>query len=73
MTAYTTVQIRLEVDTGNAGIIEDPLNSLADLFQEQLVIRLRSGCDYGTLRDVNGNTVGSWNLYLDHEGEEETA
>ena len=65
---YETVQIHLEVDTGNDAVVHDPMNALADIFETQLVQRLRDGCDYATIRDANGNTIGSWNLFLDGEG-----
>ena len=67
---FENVQLTLSLDSGNEAIVSDPLFALADLLQEQLVDRLRAGCDYGNLRDANGNTVGSWNLYLDQEGDD---
>jgi len=59
------VKLELTVSSGNQAVVDDPLTSLADLLQEQLVDRLRLGADYGNLRDYNGNTIGSWSINLD--------
>ena len=64
------VAFRMEVAGGNAAMVDNPLEALAHMFQEQLVDRLRLGADYGNLRDANGNVVGAWNVYLDHDEED---
>ena len=61
------VQMRLEIDSGNDAVVSNPMGALADMIQSQVVDRMRAGADYGSLRDANGNTVGSWNIFIDGE------
>jgi hypothetical protein len=61
------VAVRLEMAAEAPAVCDRPLAALADLFQEQLVDRLRAGADYGNFRGENNEVLGHWNIYLDGE------
>lgn len=61
------VAVRLEMAAESAAVCDRPLAALADLFEEQLVERLRAGADYGNIRGEDGKVLGHWNIYLDGE------
>ena len=61
------VAVRLEMAAEAPAVCDRPLAALADLFQEQLVDRLRAGADYGNIRGENDEVLGHWNIYLDGE------
>lgn len=64
------ITLNLNLSSGNAAIVEgNVLENLAATLERELVARLRLGADYGNIRDDNGNTVGSWNVWID--GDEE--
>ncbi len=66
------VHFGLTVSTGNSGIVEgSPLDNLAEALQKHLIDRLKSGADYGKVRDINGNTIGDWWIVLDEDEEED--
>ena len=61
------VRFELQINSGNQAVVDDPINELARALQEHLVDRLRAGADYGSVRDINGNTIGQWWMELDEE------
>ncbi len=63
------VAVRLELASGSAAICDRPLEALANLFERELVERLRAGADYGSIRGEDGEIVGAWNIFLDGEVE----
>lgn len=66
------VHFELTISTGNSGIVEgSPLDNLAEALQKHLIDRLKSGADYGRVRDINGNTIGNWWIVLDEDEDEE--
>ena len=53
---------RLDItDMDDAAMDESPREEVARLLR-QTAKRVENGSDYGYLRDINGNTVGHWDL-----------
>jgi len=59
------VKVKLELETTNPEVLSNPLAVLSEIFQRELVDRLKLGADYGNIQDNNGNKVGTWNIFLD--------
>ena len=59
------VKVKLELETTNPEVLTNPLAALSEIFQRELVDRLKLGADYGNIQDNNGNKVGTWNIFLD--------
>ena len=59
------VKIKLELETTNPEVVSNPLAALSEIFQRELVDRLKLGADYGNIQDNDGNKIGSWNIFLD--------
>jgi len=59
------VKVKLELETTNPEVLSNPLAALSEIFQRELVDRLKLGADYGNIQDNNGNKVGTWNIFLD--------
>jgi len=59
------VKVKLELETTNPEVLSNPLAALPEIFQRELVDRLKLGADYGNIQDNNGNKVGTWNIFLD--------
>lgn len=51
----------LSIDMDNAAFTDDPRGALADIVHDVAQDDLQWG-DIGTIRDVNGNTVGHWEV-----------
>ena len=59
------VNVKLELETTNPEVLSNPLAALSEIFQRELVDRLKLGADYGNIHDNQGNKIGSWNIFLD--------
>ena len=59
------VNVKLELETTNHEVLSNPLAALSEIFQRELVDRLKLGADYGNIQDNQGNKIGSWNVFLD--------
>ena len=59
------VKVKLELETTNPEVLTNPLAALSEIFQRELVDRLKLGADYGNIQDNQGNKIGSWNVFLD--------
>ena len=59
------VKVKLELETTNPEVLTNPLAALSEIFQRELVDRLKLGADYGNIQDNQGNKIGSWNIFLD--------
>ena len=59
------VKVKLELETTNSEVLSNPLAALSEIFQRELVDRLKLGADYGNIQDNQGNKIGSWNIFLD--------
>ena len=59
------VKVKLELETTNSEVLSNPLSALSEIFQRELVDRLKLGADYGNIQDNQGNKIGSWNIFLD--------
>ena len=59
------VKVKLELETTNSEVLSNPLAALSEIFQRELVDRLKLGADYGNIQDNQGNKIGSWNVFLD--------
>ena len=59
------VKVKLELETTNPEVLRNPLAALSEIFQRELVDRLKLGADYGNIQDYDGNKIGSWNIFLD--------
>ena len=59
------VKVKLELETTYPEVLRNPLAALSEIFQRELVDRLKLGADYGNIQDNNGNKVGTWNIFLD--------
>ena len=59
------VKVKLELETTNPDVLSNPLAALSEIFQRELVDRLKLGADYGNIQDNDGNKIGSWNIFLD--------
>ena len=59
------VKVKLELETTNPELLSNPLAALSEIFQRELVDRLKLGADYGNIQDNDGNKIGSWNIFLD--------
>jgi len=59
------VKVKLELETNNTQVLSNPLTALSEIFQRELVDRLKLGADYGNIQDNQGNKIGSWNVLLD--------
>ena len=59
------VTVKLELETTNPEVVSNPLAALSEIFQRELVDRLKLGADYGNIQDDQRNKIGSWNIFLD--------
>ena len=59
------VKVKLELETTNPEVLSNPLAALLEIFQRELVDRLKLGADYGNIQDNQKNTIGIWNVFLD--------
>jgi len=59
------VKVKLELETTNPEVLSNPLAVLSEIFQRELVDRLKLGADYGNIQDNQRNKIGSWNIFLD--------
>ena len=59
------VKVKLELKTTNPEVLSNPLAALSEIFQRELVDRLKLGADYGNIQDNQRNKIGSWNIFLD--------
>ena len=59
------VKVKLELETTNPEVLSNPLAALSEVFQRELVDRLKHGADCGNIQDNQGNKIGSWNVFLD--------
>ena len=59
------VKVKLELETTNPEVLSNPVAALSEIFQRELVDRLKLGADYGNIQDNQGNKIGSWNVFLD--------
>ena len=59
------VKVKLELATNNTQVLSNPLTALSEIFQRELVDRLKLGADYGNIQDKQGNKISSWNIFLD--------
>jgi hypothetical protein len=59
------VKVKLELETTNSEVLSNPLAALSEIFQRELVDRLKLGADYGNIQDNQGNKIGSWNIFLE--------
>ena len=59
------VKVKLELETTNPEVLSNPLEALSEIFQRELVDRLKLGADYGNIQDDQRNKIGSWNIFLD--------
>ena len=59
------VKVKLELETTNPEVVSNPLAALSEIFQRELVDRLKLGADYGNIKDNQGNKIGIWNIFLD--------
>ena len=59
------VKVKLELETTNSEVLSNPLSALSEIFQRELVDRLKLGADYGNIQDNQRNKIGSWNIFLD--------
>lgn len=61
MTTIEHVTLTVTLDTGNAGVTDEPYEAAAAIL-EDAAARIRDHRTSGTLRDVNGNGVGDYAL-----------
>ena len=59
------VKVKLELETTNPEVLSNPLAAISEIFERELVDRLKLGADYGNIQDNQGNKIGSWNILLD--------
>ena len=59
------VKVKLELETTNSEVLSNPLSALSEIFQRELVDRLKLGADYGNIQYNQRNKIGSWNIFLD--------
>lgn len=59
------VKVKLKLETTNPEVLINPLAALSEIFQRELVDRLKLGADYGNIQDNQRNKIGSWNIFLD--------
>ena len=60
----TNVKFKLEVDSGNQGMVEDPSQAMA-IVLNQLSLKVLVGATEGAILDDNGNVVGSWAMTVE--------
>jgi hypothetical protein len=65
----TDVEFTLNIDCDNAAFGDEPENEIIRLLNE-VAERLGRGFYSGKVRDVNGNTVGDFDLEVDEEDED---
>ena len=51
------VKVKLELETTNPEVLRNPLAALSEIFQRELVDRLKLGADYGNIQDYDGNKI----------------
>ena len=45
------VKVKLELETTDPELLSNPLAALSEIFQRELVDRLKLGADYGNIQD----------------------
>jgi hypothetical protein len=53
---------KLKIETGNAAFEEEPAEEIIRILESQVIGQLAKGYESGTLRDLNGNECGAWEL-----------
>ncbi len=64
------VTFKLNIESEDAAIMDNPFDEVCKAL-EHTVSELESGKTSGTLRDTNGNKIGSYLMELPEEGEDE--
>lgn len=67
------MEFTVKINVDNAAYQDQAIQyQLIDNLKD-IIAKLEDACDYGTVRDVNGNTTGRWSLdfveAIDHEEE----
>lgn len=64
-------EVTIKFDTGNAAFDDGNGPAEAARILKGIAARLESGLDSGTVRDSNGNRIGTWSAeFPEPEGEE---
>jgi hypothetical protein len=53
---------KLKIETGNAAFEEEPAEEIIRILESQVIGQRAKGYESGTLRDLNGNECGAWEL-----------
>jgi hypothetical protein len=62
MTDETMTRIKVEFETVNAAF-DNYARGVSAHMLRQIADKLENGADGGKVRDVNGNTVGTWEVW----------
>ena len=58
------VKVKLELETTIPKVLSNPLAALSEIFQRELLDRLKLGADYRNIQDNQVNKIGNWNVFL---------
>ena len=66
------ISFKLKMDTDNAAYQNNGLSNTDELAEvlEEITTKLKQGNKYGSIRDLNGNTVGSWEAEIKAKSED---
>lgn len=70
MAKIANVEFELNIDSGNAAMVDDHRSEIADMLEET-ARKIRECYTDGMLMDTNGNKVGSWSLELEEDDDED--
>lgn len=64
----SSVAFEVKIDSGNAAMVQDPNTEVIRILQKIIAVLAdnspASGVG-GSVKDINGNTIGDWGLYVD--------
>lgn len=66
MSKQFDVRLNLDITSGNAAFQDDPTSEVSRILCE-IAGKIDSGRFHGSCIDINGNTVGKWNLDIEEE------
>ena len=64
------IDFDLTLGGGNAALVEAPAQEVARILRD-VADRVEKGHENGGCRDINGNTVGFWMIFLGEENEDD--
>ncbi len=70
MSEVTNVEFELEFESGNAALLDDPRYAVAKILRD-VAQMVENGRDSAAIKDINGNSIGTFHLHLEETYDDE--